>query len=122
MILINDSAWYEDFEECLENKLDDFDNLDEDDFVIEYQDAVEEPCIKWDVEDIVLLMMKERDTEDGDYCHRVVDLVKKHTDLDAIRREMPTLWYPKLPYKTFDLKQLDDYKTFIEEREVQNEK
>lgn len=121
MIVVNDSAWYEDFEECLENKLDDFDNLDEDDFVIEYQDAVEEPCIKWDVEDIVLLMMEERDTEDGDCYQRVVDLVKKHTDVDAIRREMPTLWYPKLPYKTFDLKQLDDYKTF-EERSENNEK
>ncbi|NGM63541.1 hypothetical protein G5B30_16650 [Sphingobacterium sp. SGG-5] len=120
MILVNDSAWYEDFDECLENKLSDFDTLDEEDFVIEYQECKKEPCIDWSIEDIVENMMYERDTEDGDYYQRVVDLIKRYTDVNAIRREMPELYYPKMPYKVFDLKELDQYKEFIKEQDGGN--
>lgn len=107
MIYYNDH-FYSEFEEILEERLEDGVEITEDNAIIEYQDCDLEPVFVFDVHRIVEIFTEERDDEDGNQYDKIVELLKKHCDSERINMCMPKLWYPSGPWLQFDLRQLID--------------
>ncbi|WP_268232126.1 hypothetical protein [Sphingobacterium sp. UT-1RO-CII-1] len=121
--MYNDSV-YESFEEIFEEVICDLEDgtIEHEDLVIEYCDCkLEKVLDRIDIEEIVMGLVEDRDDEEGITSSAIIKLFQDNMNVEKIMQEMPSLYYPDNKTKTFDLRELDDYKEYLNSKEAQNE-
>lgn len=111
---------YESFEEIFEEMICDLDDgtKEHEDLIIEYCDCnLEKVLSRIDIDEIVIGLVEDRDDEEGITSNAIIKLFKENINLEKIIQEMPSLHYPDNKVKTFDLRELDDYKEYLKEKE-----
>lgn len=106
MIYYNEEFY--DTVECIKEEFED-DDYSPNDWEVEITHCNEEPIMPFGREQIEYIteqFCEERDTEDGDYEQKAIELIMKHIDFDAINKEMPKLWYPNGRKETVNLKEI----------------
>ncbi|MCY4781750.1 hypothetical protein ORI89_19040 [Sphingobacterium sp. UT-1RO-CII-1] len=119
MIMYNDNI-YDSFEEIFDEMIFDLEDgsIEQDDLVIQYQDCnLEKVLDRIDVEEIVMGLVEDRDDEEGITSSAIIKLFQDNMNVEKIMQEMPSLYYPDNKTKTFDLRELDDYKEYLKEKE-----
>lgn len=117
MIMYNDSV-YDSFEEIFEEMICDLEDgtIEHEDLVIEYQECnLEKVLGRIDIDEIVIGLVEDRDDEEGITSDKIIKLFKENINLEKIMQEMPSLYYPEKEIKTFDLRELDDYKNYLKD-------
>lgn len=120
--MYNDNI-YDSFEEIFEEMICDLEDgtIEQDDLVIEYCDCKLEKVLgRIDIDEIVIGLVEDRDDEEGITSDKIIKLFKENINLEKIMQEMPSLYYPDNEVKTFDLRELDDYKEYLMEKEVED--
>ncbi|WP_268232109.1 hypothetical protein [Sphingobacterium sp. UT-1RO-CII-1] len=117
--MYNDNI-YDSFEEIFDEMIFDLEDgsIEQDDLVIQYQDCnLEKVLDRIDVEEIVMGLVEDRDDEEGITSSAIIKLFQDNMNVEKIMQEMPSLYYPDNKTKTFDLRELDDYKEYLKEKE-----